>query len=135
MTGPLRWEARFESGDRAIDFDHQVLFAIVNEVYSTTLAGGTPLTPLEMLAGFARYAKRHFATEGAFMRATGESDAENHRRAHEGLCADIAVLAKRAGDLEYLDVCAFAYDWLVHHIVEMDLPMVERARSGATISV
>lgn len=131
MTGPLRWESRFESGNRVIDFDHQVLFALANEVYATTLDGSTVVSPREMLVDFAGYAKRHVAREEAVMRTAGECEFEVNHRAHDELCARVADLTSDASDLEYRDVCVLAYEWLVSHIVALDLPRNEAAWNGA----
>lgn len=125
---PLRWEPRFESGDEVIDFQHQVLFALMNEVHGAAIEGDVGSSPREMLAGFARYARMHFVREEELMRATGYPDLEPHRREHEALCDEITRLSALDSGVEVLDVCALAYDWLVQHILGADLPMIEHVR-------
>lgn len=131
MIRPLRWEARFESGHRTLDFKHQVLFALVNEVHCAAFDGDPALTPRNMLAGFASYARTHFVEEEALMEAFGYPGLAEHRAEHAALCVDIARMASPDSGVEVIDVCAFAYDWLVQHILGADLPMIEHLRGAS----
>lgn len=123
----LCWESRFETGDPAVDFDHQVLFALVNELHCSILDGLEPARSRDMVIDFARYANRHFATEESLMVSCGFPGIAEHREAHERLRTEVAHMAAK----EYLDgleLCLFAYDWLIGHIIAMDMPMIEHVR-------
>ena len=120
----VHWESRFETGDESVDFDHQVLFALVNELHCSVLEGCARERLFEMVIDFARYASQHFVAEESLMESVAYPDIEQHRQAHRDLCAEITRLG--AGeDLNAVELCAFAYDWLTGHIRLLDLPMVE----------
>lgn len=128
MFTVLRWETRFASGIASLDFRHQVLFALINEVNCAALTGDRSLSPREMLADFARHARLQFAEEEQLKLASGYSELESHRMEHGVLCEAIALLAGAESEVDVVDVCAFAHDWLVRHIVSTDLPMAAYLR-------
>jgi hemerythrin len=135
MTVPaLKWESRFSTGDDAVDFDHQVLFALINELHCTVVDGCESTMAREMVVEFARYASGHFRTEESMMRSHGYPGTEAHMHAHRHLCGELVHLAS-ATEPGHLDICLFAYDWLVQHIVGMDVPMIQYVRNASGLTL
>ena len=123
----LGWEPRFETGDASVDFDHQVLFALMQELHCSDTEDVDRTRLREIVIDLVRYANRHFATEESLMANCGYPGIHEHRAAHDHLRSEVSLMATRER-LDCLELCLFAYDWLVGHIIAVDMPMIEHVR-------
>lgn len=117
----LYWERRFATGDAEVDFGHQVLFALVNELHCLALEGCRPNTLRAMLAEIAGYARRHFATEEALMEAGVVAGLGARREENRRFCERLAACA-RSDQTDAMGALQLVYELLEQHIAAHNLP-------------
>lgn len=130
----MKWDPRLETGDEAVDRQHMRLFELVNELTDAIEAGvGTEAT-----RGFwielVRYTNTHFVDEESLMESYRYEKLAEHRAQHSDLTGQTRVLAEYCwaeNVCEPLDLAVFLYDWLVQHILQYDVPMIEHMRELA----
>ena len=124
------WNARYETGIRAIDLQHQSLFEAVNALVDAFTAGNAHVQVKASLDFLERYAEEHFTTEEQFMESGGYPGLASHRGEHEFLRQQVKKLQARmeAGEIITLDTAIFLSDWLKRHIREVDMRYVEFLR-------
>lgn len=126
----IGWSGRYETGDAAVDFQHQQLFALVDELHQATREGRGEAVLTDVLIEFVRYTRTHFQSEELLMRSTGFEECEAHAHEHERLTREVESLLSSRADAGTERLCAFAYDWLVGHIHAWDMPMIEFVRGA-----
>jgi len=129
VTG-IGWSRRYETGDAAVDFQHQRLFALVDELHTATSEGRGETILTDVLIEFVRYTRTHFRSEEVLMRRAGFEGLEAHAREHKHLTREVESLLSSRADAGTERLCAFAYDWLVGHIHAWDMPMIEFVRQA-----
>ena len=129
MTG-IGWSRRYETRDAAVDFQHQRLFALVDELHAATSEGRGEAILTDVLIEFVRYTRTHFRSEEVLMRRAGFEGLDAHAREHEHLTREVESLLSSRADAGTERLCAFAYDWLVGHIHAWDMPMIEFIRGA-----
>ncbi|MBP2227653.1 hemerythrin-like metal-binding protein [Azospirillum agricola] len=127
----IEWTAEMETGIPAIDSDHRVLLALVNQIaYEDNKGDRTAVEfVLDELLG---YTALHFAREEALLERCGYPDLDHHRRIHAALLDEVRGLQRRMvaftpGLGEELH--RFLGHWLTSHIQGEDmtyLPYVPR---------
>ena len=123
MSG-FEWNQDYSVGNRAIDADHQELFALINALETASMSDGFLS---DILGKLEHYAKDHFAREEALMRRIEfpgyQAHVAEHRAFVEWLKTVRATYNRAAespfqiGDL----VNHFLRDWLVNHIIKEDM--------------
>lgn len=133
----IKWDSRLETGDETVDRQHIRLFELVNELTDAIEAGTAP----EAIRGFwielVRYTNTHFIDEESLMEACRYEGLAEHRAQHADLTGQTRVLAEYCWSenvCEPLDLAVFLYDWLVQHILQYDIPMIEQVRELAAAS-
>lgn len=129
----IAWRPQLDTGNTRIDNDHKKLFELINAVERALKDkhGAEALTAtLDALYDYTNY---HFEREEHIMQALKYPQLEGHKRAHDGLKAQlIEVRAKivaeaQAGqgiaEAEIDALTILLRDWLVNHIIGMDLPL------------
>jgi hemerythrin len=94
----LRWREEFNTGIPSVDFEHQSLFALLNDLYAHLDAGDFAQVEAFMAALHDRIAA-HFALEERLMREAGYAEYAQHKADHEKLMDEIRDLMEqqRAG--------------------------------------
>lgn len=114
----IEWTAEMETGIPAVDSDHRVLLALVNQIADEGNKGD-PTAVEFVLDELLGYSALHFAREEEFLARAGYPDLEEHRRVHEALLDTVRGLQRRMvaftpGLGEELH--RFLGDWLTNHI-------------------
>ena len=132
----FKWDAKYETGLEEVDTQHRGLVELINRLGNQRVGGGSEADVQATLAALADYAKHHFDTEEALMRAAGVS--REHREAHghtHHLFLDQInrIVAEAQGDVMIaIDrLLRYLVKWLVFHILGQDTEMaVEIAALG-----
>ena len=142
----MRWTDRLAVGEDAIDTDHMILIALMNEAAALAeraktaprgdnAAGRKPLG--EAVGRLLAYTDLHFAQEERLMDQCGYPDAKAHKAQHEALRTRAGELRRRldAGDSVADELLMLVREWLFEHIQRADMRIGEHlAASGRTPS-
>nr|WP_301311514.1 bacteriohemerythrin [Azospirillum lipoferum] len=142
----MRWTDRLAVGEDAIDTDHMILIALMNEAAALAeraktaprgdnAAGRKPLG--EAVGRLMAYTDLHFAQEERLMDQCGYPDAKAHKAQHEALRTRAGELRRRldAGDSVADELLMLVREWLFEHIQRADMRIGEHlAASGRTPS-
>lgn len=120
----FEWKPEYSVGNKAIDADHQSLFALIRELEATDISDGY----LDhILWRLEQYAAGHFAREEALMRAGGYPDLDEHTAQHRAFVEwldTVKATYRRAAESPFQIgdiVNKFLENWLIHHILEEDM--------------
>lgn len=127
----VRWDDKYIVGNEVIDWDHKVLFSLINDFYDAFQENGRRCDLSFILMKLVRYAEQHFQREEAIMAASGYPVHEGHHEFHTKLYETIYQLNDRLeSDPTPLDraTIAFLKNWLVDYVVTEDLKFGEFLR-------
>lgn len=87
--GWIEWQESYRLGIPAVDYEHQELIALLNDLYEG-LQGGVDQQSVDAFLGevYARISS-HFALEEKVMRDRGYDHYADHKAAHESLLEEI----------------------------------------------
>lgn len=116
------WKPAYSLGMAEIDEQHQVLFDIINAMWSNVVNRERGAAVLDTLDELERYTVTHFIAEETFMRSHGYSGFDEHKQQHDRFIERIRNerLCIEAGGPVSLDMINFLKDWLVNHILVQD---------------
>lgn len=118
----IAWDDNYRFGLAEIDEQHQRLFKLLNNTWSSLKSGaGTPAV-LQLIDELEQYAVAHFSAEEEFMRAVGYPRFAYHKKAHDTFVA--RLLQEKASVLHGHEISEamlhFLNYWLVTHILVVD---------------
>ncbi len=130
----IQWRDEYLIGDHLIDFDHQTLVTISNELFDE-IENGTGHKVIEKTIHCLNdYIDRHFAHEEALFLDSDYPNAEEHIKMHreiEKIFRGIeAAYDKDPRSLDPGEMLEFIKRWLVRHILKIDreyIPYLEKA--------
>ena len=120
----FEWTDAMAIGHPAIDHDHKVLLALVNQI--TAPENRSDPDSIEfVLDELVGYTSAHFEREEEIMAASGYPGLAPHQELHRRLVTDVQSFKRRFEDQAGLgtlgeDLCLFLTNWLVTHIMHED---------------
>ena len=110
-------------GVETIDFQHEQLGELLNQLNAVFLAGGSRATERALIGKLVDAVKEHFRTEEELMRRVGYPDFEAHKGAHDFLAAQVIefqqdFIARRSSLTE--SMMKYLKDWLRDHMLLAD---------------
>jgi hemerythrin len=125
----IEWSASYLVGDEKIDTQHQQLFALANEVFAAQTQSALRLCFIHLY----KYVREHFADEEALMLEVDFPDYRQHADLHDALLARLNALSVKIGRSEWSlhEVHAFMEHWLLSHILQEDIRLVQYVNQGA----
>lgn len=113
------WRDEYKIGHEIVDSQHQGLFDIANQLMAAEDA--SQLTTVAM--SLYRYIREHFQLEEKIMKQANYSRYAEHIAAHEVLLDRMVALSGKIhdGSCQKQDISDFMQDWVLTHILEMDL--------------
>ena len=134
----MKWKDEYNVGCDYVDKAHQKLFSVLRKVEALLEQNDynkNRFACVETIKFLYDYTKTHFAQEEAFMRETGYSGYEMHKKLHDNL-RDVTVPALdtdlRQNDYSKESVAQFIgvfTGWLAGHILVEDKAITGRAVS------
>jgi len=137
----IQWKKEYLVGHPLIDFDHQTLVTITNELFANVENGVGRDAVEDTMRNLNDYIERHFAREESLFLDSEYPQAQAHMKKHreiEKVFREIEAAYKqdpRSIDLD--EVLDFLKNWLTRHILRTDrdyMPFVkaaEEARNGS----
>ncbi|WP_130470199.1 bacteriohemerythrin [Candidatus Magnetaquicoccus inordinatus] len=123
---------QFRLDHPAIDMQHEVLFALYNELKISQEDHEMAFDLGDIFLGLNGYVATHFLFEEELMAAFHYTDTAMHHEEHRRLSENVALLHNRFKQAKTLpeqqqianDVAQFLLNWLAHHIAEVDRKLV-----------
>ncbi len=128
----IRWDDKLKVGNLEIDSDHRELVSLINdfEIEAKSASGIDRHRIQVTLERLQLYAHDHFAREEYIQAVAKYAGLEENRRQHLALRKTLAEYIRKFNADEFADAAAaaaemsaFLDDWLMTHIVEVDLKM------------
>ncbi|MGE5546769.1 MAG: bacteriohemerythrin [Solirubrobacterales bacterium] len=133
---PIVWREQMSVGVKSIDQDHQQLIALINQFEklakrAVTLDGDNESEARTLLGRLQTYAREHFAREERLQKMALYSGLAENKHDHDKLSKVLADMINRfqsdgrddAKPVSSTEMVAFLNDWLVNHIIKVDLKM------------
>jgi methyl-accepting chemotaxis protein len=120
------WTAELEMGAPAMDDEHKVLVTKINALVQELEQQYISKNSQMLLAAFgdlASYTTQHFANEQQFMESIGYPQLKSHIEIHQNLLQQVGVFAEliKSGTLDDLKLVSFLRNWLLSHIMGVDM--------------
>jgi hemerythrin len=119
----IKWYKRYELGIEELDEHHRHLIDLLNMVYDGLKCGAERDELGAVLDELANYAIYHFAAEEHGMEVHKFPDSSYHIEEHEKFRIRIKGFQKdfHEGKLNLsVELVQFLYNWLMHHILNVD---------------
>lgn len=122
----IEWDDAWRVGNTAIDYDHQMLVNITNQLWHLKQMPRAKNAEIKRIMNqLVDYVKRHFEREEAIFMDSDYPLKDSHKAMHRELTKvveDIANVYAREPDLLNLDeIMDFLKRWLMDHIVKHDM--------------
>ncbi len=123
------WSEQYAIGIELIDYDHQRLVGMLNQVVSAVNFNLGDSHIRRVLSELIDYTKYHFSREEELMRAHNYPDLEEHLVQHKMMVGQIEDFSSRIGrtgsceDEVCMDIYRYLKEWLVNHITCTDKDM------------
>ncbi|RKZ46209.1 MAG: hemerythrin-like metal-binding protein [Gammaproteobacteria bacterium] len=122
----VEWRDEFKIGIEEVDFEHQELIELINELYAETKKEDSALAVMDCLEEIFAKISAHFALEEKVMRDLQYDEYEDHKEDHELLLDSIMDIMDEYADDTGLDEEEFAdrlNNWFVRHFSTKDARM------------
>jgi len=119
----ISWNGKYSVGVQSMDSQHNVLFAILNDLHDAMMKGHAHGITGALLRKLAKYAHEHFTAEEAMMSAATYPGLAEHRVKHRDLTRQVdefVVRYERGETTLNLHLLNFLRDWLTNHIEKVD---------------
>ena len=117
------WSDDYSVNIQAIDEQHKVLIALINQLHVAIIEHHGKTTAREVLDRLAEYTHNHFALEERLMSRSHYPEIAAHRAQHQEMIDQVRTLQHRFYDENKPIAFELLYvlkRWLVHHINESD---------------
>jgi hemerythrin len=119
-----QWDEILVTGNSAVDFQHNMLFEIVNKLISEYNSENTQKEAIEnTLYELIKYVAYHFTEEEAVMKKNNFPDLKFHQDQHyefESKILNFGIRFKNGEDVTS-DLLVYMNKWLVQHILVLDM--------------
>lgn len=117
------WKDQYSLGIAAMDDEHKVLIDKINSLASGLEKGVKHQKMRVMFKDLADYCVEHFGDEEKFLESINYPDIKNHKAIHAKLLAKVGAYGADldAGRLDAQSLVAFLNDWLIQHILGVDM--------------
>ncbi|MBL1143089.1 MAG: hemerythrin family protein [Proteobacteria bacterium] len=119
----IEWRDEFKIGIDEVDFEHQELIELINEIYDEAKTEGSILAVSDSLGDIFGKISAHFALEEKEMRELNYDQYEVHKEDHEQLLDSIRDIMDEYEEENNLDEEDFGNrlkDWFVNHFSTKD---------------
>lgn len=123
----MPWSEELTTGIQSIDEQHRWLVDATNRLYDEINQAQPDSKRIgEILEGLIDYTYNHFITEEDLFKRFGYPESAGHLAEHNRFTATAADLLSKFEDGASVnnEAMSFLKDWLVHHIMEVDMAYV-----------
>ncbi len=122
----IEWRDEFKIGIEEVDFEHQELIELINELYSETKEADSSMSVIYFLGEIYAKISAHFALEEKIMSDLKYDQYEDHKEDHEQLLDGIMDIIDEFAGVPTLDEEIFAdrlNNWFTQHFSTKDARM------------
>lgn len=127
-VAPALWDSSFKLDDPVVDFEHQMIFSLIENCVRVSRNGGTKDQLIEILNITKSYLAYHFSSEERMMADTGDGRFDNHRAQHTHLLAaltnEIAGLRDDVPSVTAQNIAFTLSDWYAVHLQREDTQLI-----------
>jgi hemerythrin-like metal-binding protein len=120
----LAWESGYKIGEKDMDAQHLVLFALLNQIDANLGADLAGECIADVVGALEAYIGYHFAHEEALMKSWDYPGLDRHIALHQRFSTDLTRLQIEIGTGQArssaLKLRTFVLEWLLGHIMESD---------------
>ena len=120
----IEWRDEFRTGITAVDFEHESLIALLNELYANVGADAPKDEVEDFLGEVHAQIGAHFALEEKIMRTAAYDQYGDHKADHDRLLEDIRDIMDRFAAEGYEgygdDLSAHLKSWFIDHFKTKD---------------
>lgn len=119
----VEWQDDFKIGIDEIDFEHQELIEIINELYHEAKKEDSATAVMDFLGEIFEKISAHFALEEKVMRELDYDRYEDHKEDHESLLDSIRDIMDEYMDASTMDdeyLGSLLRYWFVNHFATRD---------------
>lgn len=120
----IEWSNELSVGIKSIDEQHKKLVNMINALHDAKLTGGSNELLGKIFTGLTTYTQKHFTYEENMFAEYGYSNAEEHKKQHNDLIAQVIELKNKFTDNPQGtisdDLILFLKRWLTNHIMRTD---------------
>ena len=121
---PMIWTTDHSVNVKILDDDHKKVFAMINELDETIMAGHSKEVLEAVLGRLMEYTMVHLAREEEFFAHTGYAEAIAHKKEHSRMIKRVQDIQGRFKDgsvaMLSLELRSFLQDWWITHIQRSD---------------
>lgn len=122
MTDKIVWDQeKFSVGHSLMDNQHKKIVETINELVELSYADFTKADVLKLLDELMLFARQHFGSEEALLRAFKVPYLEEQKVSHMQFYREIKRMSEHCTGHEINEVLGFLMDWWTHHILEEDM--------------
>lgn len=122
------WKRRFEIGNSLYDFEHQLLFGLIDNCIQLSRNNAPVKQIIVLLKVVESYLSYHFNSEEAAMGDSADERFATHRAQHkymlEKLKTEIAALEDEKTALTVQHIAFTLYEWYEEHLLQEDMKLV-----------
>lgn len=139
MADAIPWKKEYSVNIQAIDEQHKLLIQMINDLHRTIVKKSNPGTVCEVLERLMYYTRTHFEEEESLMRNADFPGYEAHKARHAQFIGEVEVLQRRAKisqgseQLVGMEMLFKLKDWLVDHIVVMDMDYSHHVQTRSAV--
>ena len=120
----IEWSNELSVGIKSIDEQHKKLVNMINALHDAKLTGGSNELLGKIFTGLTTYTQKHFTYEENMFAEYGYSNAEEHKKQHNDLIAQVIELKNKfignpQGTISD-HLILFLKRWLTNHIMRTD---------------
>lgn len=132
----VEWCDGLNTGVKEIDNDHKQILFLINQISDAIENHQFEESIASIFDQLEDYTTCHFSREEALLRRHRFKDIEAHAKSHQSFSNKIDELRKiwQANKSQQVaeDISRFLVNWLIHHIVEEDLPFISTLSDTGT---
>lgn len=117
----ISWHERFDTGIEVIDFQHQKIVSMINDLHAAATEHEYTATR-EILSRMRQYVEEHFTFEEELLREAAYQYTDTHIKLHQRFLERLDNLSQRYEEGENVrnELSRFLTKWLTHHIGHED---------------
>jgi hemerythrin len=120
----IEWKEEFKTGIEAVDYEHETLVALLNELYANLGADASHDQIQDFLGEVHARIAAHFALEEKMMREVGYDQYVEHKTDHDRLLDEIRDIMDRHAEHDYEGyddrLATHLRHWFVEHFKTRD---------------
>ena len=139
MADAIPWKKEYSVNIQELDEQHKLLIQMINDLHGLIVRKSNPGTVCEVLERLIHYTRTHFDDEETLMRNSDFPGYEAHKARHDQFIGEVEALERRAKisqgseQLVGMEMLFKLKDWLVDHIVVMDMDYSRHMQSRSTV--